>query len=199
MLNEKTLRLVLFTAVAAIHALLILFLAFNVRAVSQEEIENARVMKVTDLEEAPPPPPPPEPELPQVEAIAETMIETDTPPAQTVVAPGTIITSSSTWDDYLPIHKVSDTPKFDEREIAAAIIYPPIAQRAGIEGRVILELFIDQNGLVQQIRILQENPKERGFGESAVRAFTGRRASPARANGQPVSCRYRYPVSFKIK
>ena len=201
MLNEKTLRFILFAAVAAVHALLILFLAFNVRAVSQEEMENARVMKVTDLEEAPPPPPPPdEPELPQVEAIAETMIETDTPPAQTVVAPGTIITTSApTWDDYLPIHKVSDTPKFDEREIAAAIIYPPIAQRSGIEGRVILELFIDQNGLVQQIRILQENPKERGFGEAAVRAFTGKRASPARANGQPVSCRYRYPVSFKIK
>jgi protein TonB len=193
--NEKTLRLILFAAVAALHVLLIFFLAFNVKAVSQEEMENARVMKVTDLEEAPPPPP--EPELPQVEAIAENMIETDTQPLQTVVAPGTIITSS--WEDYVPQHKVSELPRFDEREIKAAVVYPPIAQRSGIEGRVILELFVDQNGLVQQIRILQENPKERGFGEAAVRAFTGKRAAPARANGQPVSCRYRYPVSFTIK
>jgi protein TonB len=197
--NEKLLRLVLFTVVAAAHLLLILFLAFKVQSVSQEAAENARLMKVTDLEEAPPPPPPEPEQLPQVEAIAETMIETDTPPPQTVVAPGTLVASTSVWDDYLPIHKVSETPRFDEKELASAIVYPPIAQRSGIEGRVILELFIDQNGLVQQIRILQESPKDRGFGEAAVRAFTGRRASPARANGQPVSCRYRYPVSFKIK
>ena len=196
MLNEKTLRLILFAAVAAVHGLLIFFLAFNVKAVSQEELENARVMKVTDLEEAPPPPPP-APEFPPVEAIAENMIETDTPPPVAIVAPGTLITSS--WDDYVPQHKVSELPRFDEREIKSAIIYPPIAQRSGITGRVILELFVDQNGLVQQIRIMQETPKDHGFGEAAVRAFTGKRAAPARANGQPVSCRYRYPVSFTIK
>ncbi|MDR2480355.1 MAG: energy transducer TonB [Treponema sp.] len=196
MLNEKKLRLILFVAVAAVHALLILFLAFNVKAMTPEEAENARVMKVTDLEEAPPPPPP-EPELPLVEAIAETMIETDTAPLQTVAGPGAIITS--TWEDYLPQHKVSELPKFNEREIAAAVVYPPIALRSGIEGRVILELFIDQNGLIQQIRVMGETPKERGFADAAVRALAGKRASPAMANGQPVSCRYRYPVTFKIK
>jgi len=32
-----------------------------------------------------------------------------------------------------------------------------------------------------------------------VKVFTGRRGTPAYANGEPVSARYRYPVSFKIK
>ena len=201
MLNEKRRRifpprLLLFIAVAALHALLLLFFAFNVKTTSQEAEENARVMKVTDLAEAPPPPP--DEEIPQVEAIAETMIETDTEPLQTIVAPGSITTALS-WDDYLPIHNVSEPPKFDERDIMTNLIYPPIAQRSGIEGRVILELFVDRNGLVQRILILREEPPDRGFGEAAIRAFTGKRGAPAMANGEAVSARYRYPVSFRIK
>ena len=193
----------LLLTVAAIHVFLLFFLAFKVSTVVQEAPENARVMKLTDLDEAPPPPPPPqEEELPQVEAIAETMIETDEPPVQVIVAPGSITTPAvivETWEDYLPIHRVSDPPKFDEREIMAGLVYPPIAQRSGIEGRVILELFVDRDGLVQQIRILLEEPPDRGFGEAAVKAFSGKRGTPARANGEPVLARYRYPLRFTIR
>jgi protein TonB len=206
MLNEKRwrifpprkypLRLLLFIAVAALHVILLFVLAFNVDTMSQEAEENARVMKLTDLAEAPPPPP--EEDLPQVEAIAETMIETDVEPLQTVVAPGSLTTTPS-WDDYITQSGVSVIPRFDEREIMANLIYPPIALRSGIEGRVILELFIDRSGLVQRIIILREEPVDRGFGEAAIRAFTGRRGTPAMANGEPVSCRFRYPVSFRIK
>jgi len=195
MLNSKQLRLIIFAAVAALHVILLFAIAFNVDTLSQEAEENARVMKLTDLAEAPPPPPE---ELPQVESIAETMIETDTEPLQTIVAPGTLTTTQS-WDDYLPIHKVSEPPRFDERDIMASLVYPPIALRSAIEGRVVLELFVDRNGIVQRITILREDPADRGFGEAAIRAFTGRRGSPAHANGEPVSSRYRYPVSFKIK
>jgi protein TonB len=195
MLNEKRLRLLTFLIVALIHILLIFFLAFNMNVNAQTPAENAKMMKLTDLTEIIPEP---EVELPKVESIAETMIETEDVPDQQIVAPGTIITTPS-WDDYLPIHKVSDPPRFNERDIYADLVYPPIALRSGIEGRVILELFIDRNGHVQQILILQENPQERGFGEAAVKAFTGKRGTPAFANGEPVSSRYRYPVSFKIK
>jgi len=195
--SQRRLRLLLFLAVALIHVLLLFLIAFNVRTASQEAEENARVMKLTDLAEAPPPPPE---ELPQVEAIAETMIETETAPLQTVVAAGSLSSNADTsWESYLPIHKVSEPPRFNERDITAALMYPPIALRSAIEGKVILELFVDRNGTVQRIIILREEPKDRGFGEAAVKAFTGRRGSPAYANGEPVSARYRYPVSFKIK
>jgi len=195
MLNERRLRFLLFLAVAALHVILLLVVAFHVDTTAQEAEENARVMKVTDLAELPPPPPE---ELPQVESIAETMIETDTEPLQTIVAPGSITTGPS-WDDYLPAHKVSVPPKFDERDIMANLAFPPIALRSGIEGRVVLELFVDRNGLVQRVSILREDPPDRGFGEAAIRAFTGRRGAPAMADGEPVSSRYRYPVTFKIK
>jgi len=203
MLNEKRLRLFVFLIVAVIHIVLIFFITFNLKIDAQAQSENARMMKLTDFSEIEPEPPPPPPEeipIPMVESIAETMIETDEVPVQIVVAPGTIIVPvTPTWDDYLPIHKVSDPPRFNERDIYADLVYPPIALRSGIEGRVILELFIDRHGQVQQILILQENPQDRGFGEAAVKAFTGKRGVPAYANGEPVSARYRYPVSFRIK
>jgi len=200
MLNEKRLRLLTFLIVALIHILFILFFAINMNVNSQAAPENAKMMKLTDFSEIIPEPPK-KIELPQVESIAETMIETDEVPMQEVVAPATIITPppAPSWDDYLPIHKVTVQPRFDEKDIYKDLVYPPIALRSGIEGRVILELFVDRSGLIQQILILQENPQERGFGEAAVKAFKDKRGTPAYADGQPVSARYRYPVSFKIK
>jgi protein TonB len=197
--NERLLRFILVGVVAAIHLFLIFFVVFTMNTVTQEELENARIMKVTDLAEAPPPPPPEEEEIPQVEAIAENLIETDTVPVQAIVAHGSVTSSATSWDDYLPIHKVSEAPKFDEKDIMSNLVYPPIALRSGIEGRVILELFVDKNGTVQRISIMLEDPKDRGFGEAAIKAFSGKRGFPAMANGAPVSARYRYPVRFQIK
>jgi len=206
MINEKLLRLFLFIAVAVIHLWLLFFIVFDVNSLKQEASENARVMKVADLDEEPPPPPPPEEkeEIPMVEAIAEEMIEAEEIPVQIIVAPGTLTTqpnlnAAPTWDDYLPQHLISVPPQFDERVIASGLIYPPIALRAGIEGRVILDLFVDRNGVVQRALVLREEPEGRGFGEAALRAFTGITGSPAYANDEPVSARFRYPVRFSIR
>jgi len=103
-------------------------------------------------------------------------------------------------DDYLPTHQVSVPPRFNERQIMANLIYPPLALRSGIEGSVILELFVDKEGIIQHVLILQENPQDRGSGDAAVKAFIGKKVEPARnANGEAISVRYRYPVTFKIK
>jgi protein TonB len=210
MLNEKLLRLLLFIAVAGIHVLLLVFLNFTVKTVIQSTPENARIMRVTDFNEAPPPPPPPPPkaeesDLHQVEAIAEVMIETEiVPPDQIIVAPGTIITpvviAEPSFDDYFSQGKAAKLPVFNEDDIVASLVYPPIALRSNIEGRVILELFIDKNGFIKHITILQETPQDRGFGDAAVRAFTGKRAIPAMSeDNEPIYVRYRYPVTFRIK
>ena len=196
-MNEKILRLTVFIIAAALHLIVLLFLAFNMQRSMQIDEDNARIMKLTDIDELPPPPPP-EPEIPQVEEIAEEMIETDIPPIQEVVAAGTIIARDES-DEYLPMHQLSTTPQFNTDDIIASLIYPPIALRSGIEGRVYLELFVDRTGVVQRVIILREEPEGRGFGESAVRAFTGRKGTPATANGEPVSARYRYPVTFRLK
>jgi periplasmic protein TonB len=189
MTNEKIIRTSIYFFAAILHVL-VLFFVFKTNRIIQEAPENARVMKLTDIQEAPPP----EPEVPQVEAIAEKMIETDVAPVQQVLAAGVFLTET-----YLAMNQVSVPPKFDSGLVMKALVYPPIALRSGIEGKVILELFVDRTGTVQKIVVLKEDPPDRGFGEAAEKAFTNRKGIPAYANGEPVSARYRYPVTFKLK
>jgi protein TonB len=205
MISPKILRPALFAFVAFIHLILLFFLAFNVNTISMREEEPAHVMKLTDIEEeVPPPPPPPLEEVTQipVETIAENIIETDDVSSQILVAPGTIVTTvpiRPVEEVYLQMHQVSEPPKIDERQILSKLVYPSIALRSGIEGSVIVELFIDKAGTIRNITIMKEAPEGRGFGEAAVKAFEGVKAIPARANGEPVSVRYRYPVRFKLR
>jgi len=188
-MNEKKLRLIIFIVTAFLHLIVIFFLVFDTGTFVQGPSENAKVMKLTDIALLEP-----DPELPTVEEIAEEMIETDTTPLQNVVAAGSL-----SFDNYLQMHQVSVRPVFDEKAFIAALVYPPIALRSGIGGKVLLELFVDRAGIVQKVTILREDPEGKGFGEAAVKAFAGRKGVPAYANGEPVSCRYRYPVTFTIK
>ena len=207
-MNENKMRPWIYVFVTLLHFILILFIVFDTQDAELTVVENARVMRLIDLNEITPPPPLREEEdIPRVEDIAEVMIETDTAPVQTVVSAGTLVAPSVNTvgnitppeEEYLPMHMITDPPQFNINSILADLVYPQIAQRSGIEGRVILELFIDRTGTVQSVIILREDPEGRGFGEAAVKAFMGRKGTPAMANGVPVSTRYRYPLSFVLK
>ena len=206
--NTARTKLLSFVLVAVLHITLILFVSFRMEVAVKTEEPVAGVMKLVDVEEElPPPPPPPPPEkLPEIlqttnEAIAETMIETDeTPPP--VTAPVQTYTVSEQIE-YLPQHRISYPPglKDIEDELMQKIIYPPIARRSNIEGMVYLELFIDRQGNVRNVRILREDPPNRGFGEATLNAFNKitKSAKPAEANGTPVAVRYRYNLRFQLK
>jgi protein TonB len=209
-------RFLIFLFTALLHALLLAFVAFQAGAPERTEEASANIMKLVDVGEetpAPPPPPPPPPprEIPPenfqntVDAVAETMIETDEVPDEVTSNPvpyatetGRVGTGGEEFD-FLPMSRISVLPVFPEDQIRRAIVYPPIALRSGIEGIVYLELFVDRQGEIRQIGILRETPPGRGFGEAAINAFKGIRGIPAEANGQQVAVRYRYPVRFTIR
>jgi protein TonB len=209
-------RLVLFAAVAGLHAVLLLFLVVKVNAsLPAAEQPPPTVMKLTDIEEEPYYPIQPmaaqqaeveytEAAADTVEALAENMVETDEDPGLTVVSgiigtPGGRGSGGYGLEGYLPMHKVSVAPVFNEIDIKSKLVYPPIALRAKIEGMVYLELFVDHTGSIRQITILRETPENRGFGEAAIKAFEGMKGTPAQANGAAVAVRYRYPVRFAIR
>jgi protein TonB len=197
------LRLIIFLLVGALHLALLFLVVFHFTPEKEESEPEARVMKLADLEERPPPPPekPPEP-LPAVtaaESLAEELIESEEVPEEAAYAEPPPPRQAAEID-YLPQHQISVIPKFPEDRIRQAVVYPPIALRSGIEGRVFLELFIDPQGGIRQVRVLREDPPERGFGEAAAKAFRDIRAdSPALANGKPVAVRYRYVLHFRIR
>jgi protein TonB len=179
-----------FLIAAALHAAILFGVAVTVRTAVSAGPDIPEVMKLTDIREEVPPAPR-SPAVPA--AAAENFTEADT-------SEGTV-SGGGNGDplDFLPMHLISSLPKFSEDEIRKKLVYPPIAQRAGLEGTVYLELFVDARGLVRSVLVLKENPPDRGFGEAAVRAFTGLRGSPALANGETAAVRYRYPVRFSLR
>ncbi|MDR0374136.1 MAG: energy transducer TonB [Treponema sp.] len=212
-MNENRTRLIIFICVSALHAFLIFFIAFKINTVSPNEDSAPKVMKLADIREDTPPPPPIPPPPPRravssqntAPAVAENMIATDEPPADQVIgesepaAYGIEPVDIEPVIEFLPQHKISTPPVLSEDQIRRSTEYPAIALRSGVEGSVILELFIDNKGEIRRINVLKEDPPDRGFAESAVNAFRDIRAVPAEANGVAVAVRYRYPVRFKIK
>jgi protein TonB len=198
-------RFFIFLFACVVHALLLVFVVFRVGTAKQAEEVPASIMKLVDVREETPPPPPPPPEKPPeifqntVEAVAETMVETDEVPDEAVSETVPYTEEREEQIEFLPMSRISELPVFPEDQIRAAIVYPPIARRSGIEGVVYLELFVDRQGEIRQISILRETPEGRGFGQAAVNAFKGIRGRPAKSNGQEVAVRYRYPVRFVLR
>ena len=193
----ERIRLLLFAAVAFLHMIVIVYVNFNVNGELPPAEPMAGVMKLVDIEEEKPPE-----DLPQniQPALAETMVETDIvpPPVSASITMPVSPVQSSGEETYLPQHQISVLPVLPEDQIVRATIYPPIAQRSNIEGVVYLELFIDRQENVRDVRILRENPPDRGFGTAALNAFKGIRGKPAEANGEPVAVRYRYNINFRL-
>ena len=197
-LNAARIRLFCFVAVAFLHITLLLLVVFRMKIEVKPAEPVAGVMKLVDVQEELPPPERP-PDLPQTnttENIAETMIETDVVPPP-VNAP--VRNTVPEQIEYLRQDKISVLPVLPEDQIMRAVVYPPIAQRSNIEGMAYLELFIDRQGNVRDIRILRENPPDRGFGEAAANAIRGIKGKPAEANGVPVAVRFRYILKFVLK
>jgi len=213
-MNEKLIRLFIIIFVCALHLVLVSFLVFETKNTVYEPEETARVMKVTDISEFTPPPVidipipvmPPQTalysEIPQTDGIAEYMIETDEPITYELTASLPYVPppkEEEVEEDYLAMHQISKRPSFNEAAFISDVVYPSIALRSGIEGRVILELFVDRYGVIQRAIVIFEEPTGRGFGEAAINAFIGKKGEPAYANNEPVSCRYRYPFRFIIR
>ena len=97
---------------------------------------------------------------------------------------------------FLPQHKISSVPVIPIREVLSKIEYPPMALRQGIEAVVYLELFIDSNGAIKNIKVLKD--PGHGFAEAAVAALRGIICIPANANGKNCAVRYRYPIKFTL-
>ncbi len=80
--------------------------------------------------------------------------------------------------------------------IQREIRYPVIAKRAGIEGRVILQFIVDEQGRVTEPKVV------RGIGggcdEEALRALQTARFRPGTQRGKPVKVKMSLPMTFRL-
>ena len=78
------------------------------------------------------------------------------------------------------------------------LIYPEIARKAGVEGRVVVDIHIDKNGNVTETKIIQSLGPN-GCDESAINALKAVKWEPAKKDGKPVSVWIGVPVVFSLK
>ena len=82
-------------------------------------------------------------------------------------------------------------------EIQKKIIYPEIAKRAGVEGKVYVLAFVDESGTVTDAKIIKGIGA--GCDEAALDAVKKTKFKPGKQRGKPVKVQVSIPVVFKLQ
>ena len=168
----------------------------------QEEVFIEEIIQTKQELKAPAPPRPTVPiEVPNDEILEDEIIDIDAEldfdePMDIPIPPKPL---QQKEDDEAEIFVVVENPPVLIGGISAVqtqIVYPPLALKAGIEGRVIVQFVIDKNGQVLNPAVV------RGIGggcdEEAARAVLKAKLQPGLQRGRPVAVRYTLPITFRI-
>ncbi len=166
-----------------------------------QELVNVEDVILTKLEKQPPPPPkPPIPvEAPTDDLIDNVPIEPTEIDFKTPLPPPPPPPEEK--DDNLSKIFVSveqlPQPVGGIAAIQKKIIYPEIAKRAGVQGRVFVEVFVDENGNVFDAKIVKGIGA--GCDEAALKAVLATKFIPGKQRDKPVKVKMTIPVVFKLR
>jgi len=108
--------------------------------------------------------------------------------AQTVVPP--------TIPDDGELSFVEEEPVFDYDILRRSVVYPELARRNGVEGTVVVKVYVDEQGHVRDVRVHQSDHTL--LNEAALRGVRGITFKPGRQNGQAIGCWLYIPVRFTL-
>ena len=75
--------------------------------------------------------------------------------------------------------------------------YPKLAQKAGVEGRVLAQFVVEKDGSVNNVKVVKHVNQE--LDAEAVRVIKSMpKWKPGIKNGAPVRVRYTLPISFRL-
>jgi len=141
----------------------------------------------TRAEEPPPPAPEPAAAEPEPEPAAPAAAAAEPPPAAPArvnegdfVAPGTPGLQS-------PVFVSVTKPQ-----------YPALAKRMGVQGVVVVSVLVNEQGAVEQTRIVRGIAQKVGINEEAVKAAKSARYRPATLNGVRVKTWANLSIPFKM-
>jgi len=151
--------------------------AVKIPVAMSEEEEETEEGATMDIEEAnfdadtPPPPPPPPPAAKEAE------------------------------EEAIDMYVVQEKPEVigGDQVIGKNLVYPPMAKKAGVEGKVTLRFIVNKEGVPTNVTVLLEKPKEMGFGDAAVAALMKARFKPGVQGDKPVAVRMVLPLNFTLK
>ncbi|NOX17311.1 MAG: energy transducer TonB [Chlorobi bacterium] len=197
--------------IAMIISLALLIIAFkyfpkmnkeNLRLEGPQELINVEDVEATKQESAPPPPPkPPIPiEAPTDDVLEDIEInDTELDVNEQITAPPPPQIEEE--DDSEPVFFVAveemPQPIGGIAAIQKRIKYPEIARRAGVQGRVFIKAFVDENGNVFKVELIKGIGA--GCDQEALKAVKATKFKPGKQRGKPVKVQVSIPILFKIK
>ena len=169
--------------------------------------------------DAPPPPPPGYVSTPTVAGtpipVPETMLNPDmkefanvddlkSAPAiategngniEVAIDAGTVVREAEPApDDFIAVEK---EPATDLAEVQRKLVYPPMAVKQGLEGKVLIRVLVGKDGRPRRSIIDQSIAPS--LDEAANRAVMASVFTPAIQNNTPVDCWVTIPVVFKLR
>lgn len=97
-------------------------------------------------------------------------------------------------DKFYPVRK---EPVYNLEELAKKVVYPVMARRASIEGRIAIRVLVGCDG--KPIRTMIEMSDNEIFNKNAIDAVMDMNYEPAECDDGPVSCWVSIPITFKLR
>jgi TonB family protein len=92
---------------------------------------------------------------------------------------------------------VEQEPAFDLAELQKNVEYPEMARRAGIQGQVLIRVYIDKEGKPRKYFI--QSSDSQMLNDAATKAVLKTVYTPAIQNHQPTGCWISIPIKFQLK
>lgn len=203
---EAGLVLSLAVLVVAVNADFSTSQSFNVQMEEQETVDVREVRQTEQETEPPPPPRPPVPvEVPnnqvveQQEVNFDASLDMDERLSTTQGPPGPSDEEEEEEPEEEIFIAVEEKPKLigGMAALQEAVDYPEMAEKSGIEGRVIVQFVVDKEGTVQDPRVI------RGvhtlLDKAAIEAVRAQTFKPGKQRGEAVKVQMSLPVSFTLR
>ena len=196
--------------ISLIIALVLMIVAFKFFpdvASGGEQLEDTQeLFTVEDIQQTKQenrPPPPPKPPIP-IEAPSDDVLEdieigdTEIDFEEELEAPPPPKEEKKVEEEPTYFVAVEEMPEpiGGIKAIQEKIVYPEIAKRAGVEGKVYILAFVDEAGNVTKANVLKGIGA--GCDEAALNAVLKTKFKPGKQRGKPVNVQVSIPVIFKL-
>ena len=197
-------RLILFAVLVGLAVTLVAFPRFEARHSTDPAkfIEELVLdLDIPETHQFEPPPPPPRPSIPvesEQDDIAEdiTIEETFLDDFEAWTAPPLLDNETSARVRFIPYDE-PPIPLGGYGAITANLVYPEIARQAGIQGTVVLRVYVSERGFVEEI-VVEKGVPQTGMDEAAIRAVRQVRFKPAMQRDRALGVWIAIPIHFRI-
>ena len=99
-------------------------------------------------------------------------------------------------DKYLPFAQVMPEPVGGLQAIYSKITYPEMARKAGVEGKVYVLVYVNQNGGVDNVKVIKGIGA--GCDQAAIRGVEKTKFTAGKNDGKPVNVKLSLAIVFKL-